>query len=88
MQAAIGCALRHGAEAIVVAVPCASERAAYEVRSLLKRPQDRLVCPLVDPEFRSVSEHYQAFPQVEDDEVAERLEQTRSDSMRDKGRKP
>ena len=73
MQVAVSCALRHGAEATVVAVPCASERAAYEVRSLLKRPEDRFVCPLVDPEFRSVGEHYSDFPQVEDAEVAERL---------------
>ncbi len=78
MQAAIGYALRHGAEAIVVAVPCASERAAYEVRSLLKRPEDRFVCPLVDPAFSSVGEHYRDFPQVEDDEAAEQLKRTRS----------
>ena len=57
----------------MVAVPCASERAAYEVRSLLKRPEDRFVCPRVDPEFRSVGEHYLRFPQVPDDEVAARL---------------
>jgi len=73
MQVAIGCALRHGAEAIVVAVPCASERAAYELKSLLKRPEDRFICPLVDPEFGSVGEHYRHFPEVEDEEVAERL---------------
>ena len=73
MQAAMGYAQRHGAEAIVVAVPCASERAAYEVRSLLQRPADRFVCPVVDPEFRAVGDHYRDFPQVTDDEVAERL---------------
>jgi putative phosphoribosyl transferase len=73
MHVAVGYALRHGAEAIVVAVPCASERAAYEVKSLLKRPEDRFLCPRVDPEFRSVGEYYRHFPQVEDEEVAERL---------------
>jgi predicted phosphoribosyltransferase len=66
MQAAVGYALRSGAEAIAVAVPCASERAAYEVRSLLKRPEDHFVCPLVDPEFRSVGDYYRRFPQVDD----------------------
>lgn len=70
MQVAIACALRHGGEAVVVAVPCASQRAAYEVQSLLKRPEDRFVCPLVDPDFRSVGEYYLRFPQVEDEEVA------------------
>ena len=73
MQAAVGYALRSGAEAVVVAVPCASERAAHEVRSLLKRPEDRFVCPLVDAEFRSVGEYYRNFPQVLDQEVAERM---------------
>jgi predicted phosphoribosyltransferase len=73
MQAAIGYAQRHGAEAIVVAVPCASERAAYEVRSLLQRPADRFVCPVVDPEFRAVGEYYRDFRQVTDDEVAKAL---------------
>ena len=73
MQVAVGCALRHGAEATVVAVPCASERAAYEIQSLLKRPEDRFVCPLVAPAFRSVGEHYDRFPQIEDAEVARLL---------------
>jgi putative phosphoribosyl transferase len=69
MQAAIGYVQRHGAEAVVVAVPCASERAAFEVRSLLQRPGDRFVCPIVDPEFGAVGEHYRDFRQVTDDEV-------------------
>ena len=69
MQAAIGYAQRHGAEAIVVAVPCGSERAAYEVRSLLQRPADHFLCPVVDSEFRAVGEYYSDFPQVTDDEV-------------------
>ena len=36
-------------DAVVVAVPWASERAAYEIQSLLKRPEDRFVCLSVDP---------------------------------------
>jgi predicted phosphoribosyltransferase len=73
MQAAIGYAQRHGAEAIVVAVPCASERAAYEVRSMLQRPGDRFVCPLVDSEFGAVGAYYRDFRQVTDEEVAKVL---------------
>jgi putative phosphoribosyl transferase len=74
VQAAIGYARRHGTEGIVVAVPCASERAAYEVRSLLQRPADRFVCPLVDPEFRAVGQYYRDFQQVSDEEVAQVLD--------------
>jgi predicted phosphoribosyltransferase len=69
MQVAVGYALRHGAEGVVVAVPCASERAAYELGSLLKRPGDRFVCPLVDPGFESVGAYYRQFPSVTDEEV-------------------
>ena len=83
MQVAVGYALRHGAEAIVVAVPCASERAAYELRSLLKRPEDRFICPLVDPEFRSVGEHYRRFPEVEDEEAAQRLAPAKTRGVRE-----
>jgi putative phosphoribosyl transferase len=49
LQAALACVLRQGVEAVVVAVPWATERAAYEIQSLLKRPEDRFVCLSVDP---------------------------------------
>jgi putative phosphoribosyl transferase len=69
MQAAIHYVARHGAEATVVAVPCAASQAADEVRSLLRRSGDRLVCPWIDPHFHAVGEHYRDFPQVSDVEV-------------------
>lgn len=73
MQAAIGYAQRHGAEATVVAVPCASERAAYEMKSLLQRDGDRFVCPEVHAEFGAVGEYYRDFGQVADEDVVELL---------------
>ena len=78
MQAAVAYAQRHGATATVVAVPCASDRASYELASVLSRPDDRLVCPLVDPGFRAVSDCYREFPDVPDVEVARILEHTAS----------
>jgi len=69
MQAAMAYAQRHGATATMVAVPCGSDRAVYEVRSLLSRGADRLVCPRVDADFRAVRDYYQAFPPVTDAEV-------------------
>jgi putative phosphoribosyl transferase len=68
MQAAIAYAQRHGATATMVAVLCGSDRAVYEVRSLLSRAAD-LVCPRVDADFRAVCDYYQAFPPVTDAEV-------------------
>ena len=74
MQAAITYAQRHGATATVVAVPCGSDRAVYEVRSLLSRADDRLVCPRVDAGFRAVRDYYQTFPPVTDAEVVQLLD--------------
>ncbi len=73
MQAAIAYTQRHETTATVVAVPCASERAVFEVQSLLRRPGDRLVCPLIDPDFRAVGDYYRYFRQVSDEEVTEAL---------------
>ena len=73
MQAAIGYVQRHGAEATVVAVPCASERAAYEMKSLLQRDGDRFICPEVRPEFGAVGQYYRDFGQVADEDVVELL---------------
>ncbi|HVQ31725.1 MAG TPA: phosphoribosyltransferase family protein, partial [Vicinamibacteria bacterium] len=78
MQAAIGYAQRHGAEATVVAVPCASERASYEMKSLLQREGDRFICPEVRSEFGSVGECYRDFGQVADEEVVEILSRARA----------
>jgi putative phosphoribosyl transferase len=73
MQAAIGYVQRHGAEAVVVAVPCASTRAAYEAKTLLQREGDRFVCPLVDADFRAVGAYYREFPQVTDEQARDVL---------------
>ncbi len=73
MQAAVAYAQRHGATAVVVAVPCASERAAYELRSLLCRADDELVCLRVGTGFRAASDYYEAFPPVSDTEVLQLL---------------
>jgi predicted phosphoribosyltransferase len=70
MQAAIDYARRHGATATVVAVPCASERAFHELKSLLSRAGDLLVCPRVDRAFLAVGDHYADFHQVGDEELA------------------
>jgi len=69
MQAAITYAQRHGAPATVVAVPCASDRAFYEVRSLLARAGDHLICPVVDADFRVVGDYYADFHSVANEEV-------------------
>jgi putative phosphoribosyl transferase len=73
MQAAIAYARRQGALAIVAAVPCASDRAVYEVGSLLCRSEDRLVCLVVDPEFRAVSDYYRDFGPLADVDVVQLL---------------
>ena len=75
MQAAIGYARRLGATAIVAAAPCASDRAAYEVGSLLSRSDDRLVCLVADPDFRAVSDYYRDFRPASDQQVAQLLAQ-------------
>lgn len=77
MQAAVAYAQRHGAEAVIVAVPCASVRAARQVASLLHREGDHFVCPIVDDEFGAVGAYYADFRQVQDDDVAELLHSPR-----------
>ena len=71
MQAAIRHARRHGAGEITVAVPCAAREAA----DLLRPEIDRLVCPVVDPEFAAVGCYYDDFSQVSDEELARLLAQ-------------
>jgi putative phosphoribosyl transferase len=78
MQAAIGHAKSLGATATIVAVPCGSDRAVYEVRSLLGRAGDRLICLQVDGDFRAARDYYQSFPPVSDTEVAQLLEDAAS----------
>jgi putative phosphoribosyl transferase len=74
MQVAIACARRHGARGTVVAVPCASDRALYEVGSLLCGTRDRLVCPRGDPCLLSEGDYYRDLHEVSDEDVTRILE--------------
>ena len=74
MQAAIACARRHGATATVIAVPCASDRASFEVGGLLSGAHDRLICPRGGPCLLSENEYYGELPEVSDEDVARILE--------------
>ena len=74
MQAAIACARRHGATATVVAVPCASDRASFEVGGLLSGAHDRLICPRGGPCVLSENEYYSELPELSDEDVARILE--------------
>ncbi len=65
IEAARPAGRRHGAREIIVAVPCASERAARE----FERAADRFVSLTVDPEFMAVGQYYVNFSPVSDDEV-------------------
>jgi len=74
MRVAIACARRHGARGTVVAVPCASDRASFEVGSLLCETHDRLVCPRGDPCLLSEGDYYRDLLEVSDEDVAQILE--------------
>jgi putative phosphoribosyl transferase len=65
MRAALQYARRHGAREIIVAVPCASTRAARE----FERTADRFVSLVVDPHFAAVGAYYRDFSPVSDDQV-------------------
>jgi putative phosphoribosyl transferase len=71
MQAAIAYARRHGAMAVVAAAPCASERAAYEVGSLLGREEDHFVCLRVDLQLGAIRDSYEDFRLPSEKEVEE-----------------
>jgi predicted phosphoribosyltransferase len=75
MQAAVGFARRHGAAATVVAVPCASDRATFELGSLLGQADDKLVCLRGSPCLYAVADYYHDFREVSDEDVARILEQ-------------
>jgi predicted phosphoribosyltransferase len=74
MQAAVGFARRHGAAASVVAVPCASDRATFELGSLLSEADDRLVCLRGSPSLYAVADYYHDFREVSDADVVRILE--------------
>ena len=69
MLAAVDFARRLHARAVLVAVPCASSRAA----EMLTRQVDRFVCPWVHDNFVAVGAHYEEFACVSDDEVRAKL---------------
>jgi len=77
MQAAVAYAQRHGAEAVIVAVPCASARAASQVGSLLHRDDDHFVCAIVDDLLSAVGAYYEDFRPVRDEDVTELLRPAR-----------
>jgi predicted phosphoribosyltransferase len=66
-RAAVAVARVRGAASVVLAVPVA----APEAIDLLRHEADEVVCPLVADDFVSVSSFYNAFPQIDDDEVIE-----------------
>jgi predicted phosphoribosyltransferase len=66
-RAAVAVARVRGAASVVLAVPVA----APEAIDMLRREADEVVCPLVADDFVSVSSFYNAFPQIDDDEVIE-----------------
>jgi putative phosphoribosyl transferase len=70
MRAAAAFVRRHGAERVIVAVPCASGPAADWFRD----DADRLVCPIVDEAFVSVAQYYDDFAPLGDDAVVKLLE--------------
>jgi putative phosphoribosyl transferase len=75
MQAAVAFARHHGAAAVVVAVPCASDRATFELGSMLSEGDDKLVCLRGSPCLYAVADYYHDFRDVPDAEVARILEQ-------------
>jgi predicted phosphoribosyltransferase len=75
MQAAVAFARRHGAAATIVAVPCASDRATFELGSMLAEGDDKLVCPRGSPSLYAAADYYHDFRAVSDADVARILEQ-------------
>jgi putative phosphoribosyl transferase len=69
MIAAVRWARTRGAAHVVVAVPVA----AAESAGLLRREADQVVCPNEERHFGAVGYWYDAFDQVENDEVVELL---------------
>jgi len=66
IRAAIQYARRHGATDVTVAAPCASSQSLQSIMMEV----DRLVVPVRDPNFTSVSHYYTSFPDVSEEAVA------------------
>jgi predicted phosphoribosyltransferase len=73
MRAAVRALRARGPARIVVAVPVAPPDTCASLRS----EADEVVCPLMPEPFQAVGLWYDAFPQLEDEEVREILEQAR-----------
>lgn len=71
MVAALTAVRRHRPARLVCVVPVASAEALALVRPLA----DELLCLSVPPLFQAVGQFYEVFPQVEDEEVAQCLQQ-------------
>lgn len=73
MRAAVRALRARGPARIVVAVPVAPPDTCESLRS----EADEVVCPFTPEPFQAVGLWYDAFPQLEDEEVREILEQAR-----------
>lgn len=71
MLAALTAVRRHRPARLICAVPVASHEALDRVRPLA----DEVVCLSVPQLFQAVGQFYEDFPQIEDDEVAQCLQQ-------------
>jgi predicted phosphoribosyltransferase len=65
MDAAVAYARRHGAQEVVVAVPCASSQAAAR----LQGSADHFLALAVDPGFEAVSHYYASFDPASEQDV-------------------
>ena len=72
VRAALKALRRRRPAALVLAVPVAPR----DTLEQLRREVDRVVCLATPQPFFAVGEHYQRFPQVEDDEVIAALDAT------------
>jgi putative phosphoribosyl transferase len=64
-RAAVAVARLMGARRVLLAAPVGAREAVH----MLAREADEVVCPLVPPHFGAVSEWYEEFNQVSDEEV-------------------
>lgn len=71
MRAAIASARKQGASEVIVALPVAPE----EVCSELGLEADTVICPWMPAFFISVGSHYTHFPQVDDEQICDLIQQ-------------
>jgi predicted phosphoribosyltransferase len=73
-MAAVRAVRAREAARVVVAVPVG----AHQAVALLRREADDVVCAVVPPQLRAVSQHYDDFAPVEDEEVVALLAAARA----------